>query len=66
METIFCKNNLPMVIDKLQDYLEKGRTIKGLRLVDISESQVVLLIDEQPITQERAHDWWDGYRAAIG
>lgn len=65
MEAIICKNDLSVIIDKLQEYLTEGH-IKGMRLVDSSDQQVVILVDDKHITQERANDWWDGFKAGIG
>lgn len=65
MTPIICKNDLKSVLNKIQECLEKGRTIKGLRLVDCCEDQAVILIDDQPISQEKADVWWEGYSSAL-
>lgn len=65
MTPIFCKSNICSVVNRLQDYLMKGGTIKGVRLVDQSDEQVVLLIDSQPIDQNQATAWWEGFKAAL-
>lgn len=65
MHPVICKNNIKNVIDKIQEYLSKGTNIKGIRLVDFSDSQIVLLIDDKPIDQEKANIWWEGYQAAL-
>lgn len=63
---IICNNDVSSVVSKLQDYLEKGRTIKSVRLVDISDHQVVILVDDKSISQDRADGFWAGYRAGLG
>jgi hypothetical protein len=65
MTPIICRNDLRSVIDRLQDYLIKSGTIKGVRLVDQSDEQAVLLVDNKPIDQDKAVAWWEGFRAAL-
>lgn len=65
MDTIICENDLRTVIDQLQEYLQEG-SIQGMRLVDLSDNQIVLLIDDKPIDQATADIWWSGYKAALG
>lgn len=65
MTPIICKNELRSIVNKIQDYLQKNGTIKGIRLVDHSEEQVVLLVDDHPIEQEKADIWWEGFRSAL-
>lgn len=62
---IIRKNNVADVIGALQEYVQKIGIIKGVCLVDISEDQVVLLLDDKPIDKEHAQIWWEGYRAAL-
>lgn len=65
MQTVICKNDIKNVIDKIQEHLSQGKNIKGMKLVDVSSSQVVILLDDNPISQEKADTWWEGYRAAL-
>ncbi len=66
MQPIICKNDLKTIVDQLQEYVQKGRTIGGIRLVDQSDDQVVLLIGECPIDQNTADVFWSGWQAALG
>lgn len=65
MEPIICANNLMTVLGRLQDYLAEGRIIRGLRLVDSNDQDVVILVDERFIDEEKASIWWSGYKAAL-
>lgn len=65
MTPIICKNNIRSVIDKIQEYLKKNGNIQGVRLVDQSDEQVVLLVDDSPIEQDKASAWWEGFSAAL-
>jgi len=65
MHPIISKNSVSDIIDIMQEYLKKGHTILGVCLLDETEDQVVILIDEKPINQEHAKIWWEGYRAAL-
>jgi len=65
MKAIICKSNLESVLKNMQEYLNKGGIIGGIRIVDQTENQVVLLIDKSNINQEKADIWWDGYQSAL-
>ena len=65
MTPIICKNEVLFIVNKIQEFLQNHGTIKGIRLVDQTEEQVVLLVDENPIGQEKADIWWEGFRSAI-
>jgi len=49
----------------MQEYLNKEGNIGGIRLVDESNNQVVLLIDKKDIGQRDAEIWWSGYQSAL-
>lgn len=65
MEPIICGNNLETIINKIQDYILENRILGGIRLVDYSNDEIVILVDEKPIDQEVANIWWSGYKAAL-
>lgn len=65
MTPVICKNDLKSVIDKVQEYLNKDRMIKGIRLVEQTEDQAVLLIDDKPIEDAKALAWWEGFQSAL-
>ena len=56
MEPIICKNDLQLVIDRLQEYLAEGSIIRGIRLVDQTDDQIVLLIDENINLDQRLQE----------
>lgn len=62
---IICKNDIKIVINQLQVYLEKNRTLNCIHVVDISDDQVVVLIGNEHISEEYAKIWWSGYKAAL-
>ena len=66
MLPIICDNSIKSVVDKIQEYVEKGSTIRGIRLVDQTEEQVVILVDDKPIGQDKADVWWEGFCSALG
>jgi hypothetical protein len=63
---VVCKNDVSTIINKIQDFLDKGSIIKGMHLVDHTDDQVVLLICDQPISKEMAEIFWTGYQTALG
>lgn len=65
MDHIICKNDLETIVNKLQDYAQEGHNIQGIKLVDKTENQVVILVHDEPISQIVADIWWSGFRAAI-
>ncbi len=66
MKPIICKNDVKVVLNKLQEYADHDGIIKSLYLVDHTEDQVVVLVSDQPISQEMSEIWWSGYIAALG
>ena len=66
LEPIICKNDIRTAVNKIQEYLENGRIIKGIYLVDHNEGQIVLLISDEEVTQQVAEIFWTGYQAALG
>ena len=65
MQPIICENNVETVIDKIQKCLKQGMTIKGIYLVDSTEKEAVIVVDEQPIDERIAEVWWNGYKAGF-
>lgn len=65
MVPVICENDLKKIVNQIQEYLSAKGSIRGIRLVDCSDKQVVLLIDESTISQETADAWWSGFRAAL-
>ena len=66
MDTIICPNkNAEDIVHRLQDYLNEGRTIGGLSIVETEDDQVVLIVDDNPISDRDAKIWWNGYLTAL-
>lgn len=65
MSPIICKNDLKTIINKLQDYLNKEKGIKGITIVEETKEQVVILVSKEPIEQKMADIWWNGYAEAL-
>ena len=65
MHAILSTNDVKDVLKEIQDYLDKGGIIKSVKLVDQTSSQVVIILDEIPITQEKADIWWSGYSSGM-
>lgn len=61
MKAIICDNNINIIIQKLQDFLDSDGIIKGVYLADHNNDQIVLLIGNSPINEEAAKIWWNGY-----
>lgn len=65
MFPIICDNDAKTIISKLQDYLSKGGIIKYIKVVDENDTQIVILVDDKPISHQIADAWWSGYKAAL-
>ena len=63
---IICENDLQIVFDKIQEQIEKGSIIiKGIKLVDYTDKQIVILVSDNPISPELASIWWEGYTIGL-
>lgn len=66
MKPIICNTSPKVVIKHIKDFVEEKGNIKGIQLVDITDVQVVLLLDEKnTITKKDAELFWSGYQAAL-
>ena len=65
MESLICKNSVHSVMGELQEYLQKGGIIGGIRMIDSCDEQVVLLVDSEPIEDKIAQAWWNGFQAFL-
>jgi hypothetical protein len=66
IETIICKNATAPVIEKVQEYLDKGGILKSIRIMDQTDDQIVLLVGSREITQDMAEMFWQGWQSALG
>lgn len=65
MEPIICNNTAEALAAKLQEYLSRGGIIGSVAVVDATDGQVVLLVNDEPITQQMAEIFWQGWQAAL-
>jgi len=61
MEALICNNNTKEVLSLLQQYLDTGKQIRSIRLVDTNDKQCVVLVSETEIDDKQAEFWWSGY-----
>lgn len=70
MEPIICKNDAGIVLIKVKEYLASGKSIKDVCVLDQNNEQVIFLLGETEISEDKARIWWDGYssgmKAALG
>lgn len=66
MEPIICENSAETLALKLQEYLKRGGIIASLAVVDATGDQIVLLVNDEPISQQMAEIFWQGWQAALG
>jgi len=67
MKSLICQNSTRQVISELDKYCNEGGTIGGLSLVDATadQNQVVIIVHDEPISNEIATVWWDGYKTCL-
>ena len=65
MIPIICENDLQVLLDKIQEHLNKGSKIGGIKLVDHTDKQIVALLSDSPISKEVADVWWSGYVSGL-
>ena len=70
MEPIICQNDATVVLNKVKEYLSKGKSIKDMCILDHNNDQIVFLLGDSNISEDKARIWWDGYssglKAALG
>ena len=66
MFPIICKKDkIDAILSQMKEYLLNGRIIKDMHIVDSSDDQIVIILSDNKITEERANDWWSGYLAGM-
>ena len=65
MKPIICQNDAEIVINKIQEFIAGGSIIKDICVVDKNESQIVILLGNKPISEEKAKIWWNGYSEGL-
>lgn len=67
LHPLICNNNLDEILEKIQDFIDTNGTIKGMAVVDKTDSQIIIVISpDKKITKEAAEIWWSGYTSALG
>lgn len=61
MDPIICQSDVRIVLNTIQDFLRKGGIIKDLYVLEVDDSQVVLLLHDDLINENSAKIWWSGY-----
>ena len=61
MEAIICKNDVRIVLSRIQGFLKKGGIIKDLYALEIDNDQMVLILHDKEIDESTAKIWWNGY-----
>lgn len=65
MKPIICDNDAEIVINKIQDFIQAGGTIKDICIIEKNSSQIVMLLSDRTISQEKAKIWWNGYSEGL-
>ena len=65
MEIIISENSVDGIIKGMQDFFQKNGKIGGMEIVDKNDTQVVLLVDDQPVDKRVAQAFWLGWQRAI-
>lgn len=65
MEPIICQNDAEIVLKKVKEYLENGKPIKDICLLDQNNDQIVFLLGDSKISEDKARIWWDGYSSGL-
>ncbi len=65
MEPIICQNDAEIVLKKLKEYLATGKAIKDVCLLDRNNDQIVFLIGDTKVDEDKARIWWDGYSTGM-
>jgi len=63
LETIICKNDIKIVLSKIEELLQNTKNIKNIKVVDENDDEIVILVSDTSITEREAKMWWSGYQA---
>lgn len=61
---IMC-SDADSLVKELQDYLDSGGIIRNIRKLDTVQGQVVLLVSDQEISDDKASIWYSGYMSGL-
>jgi hypothetical protein len=65
VEPIICKNDAEVVLNKVKEYLSEDKVIKDICILDHNNEQIVFLLGNTEISEDKARIWWDGYAAGL-
>ncbi|KKK51118.1 hypothetical protein LCGC14_3118180 [marine sediment metagenome] len=65
MEPIICQNDAEIVLNRVKEYLATGKQIKDVCLLDQNNDQIVFLLGDAEISEDKARIWWDGYSSGL-
>jgi len=60
-----CQNNSEIVLNRVKEYLSTGRSIKDICILDQNNDQIVFLLSDNTISEDKARIWWDGYSSGL-
>jgi hypothetical protein len=56
-----CQNDVKEVLSLLQQYIDTGKSIRSLKLMETNDKQCVILVSDTEIDDRLAECWWSGY-----
>lgn len=62
---IICQNDAEILIHKMKEFLENEESIKDICLLEKNNEQVVFLLSDKSISEEKAKIWWSGYSEGL-
>lgn len=65
MEPIICQNDAAIVLNEVKEYLANGKSIKDVCLLVQNNDQIVFLLSDNKISEDKARIWWDGYSSGL-
>jgi len=65
VEPIICQNDAEIVLKKMKEYLKSGKFIKDVCILDRNTDQIVFLLGDSEISDDKARIWWDGYSSGL-
>ena len=70
IETVICNNSGDEVVNKIRDKLKEKFTgnnyLKDIYIADSNDSQIVILLSSEKISDQVAKIFWAGFQSALG
>jgi len=64
VDPIICQNNAETVLEQVKEYLV-NKTLKDICILDKNNDQIVFLLGDTEISEDKARTWWDGYTSGL-